>query len=60
MGCCNFEQNRKLTDEIAEKYAKEAGVSPRPYETKSEIDDKGAFIRQPNSFITPFGEKEGN
>lgn len=59
MGCCNFEQNRKLTDEIAEKYAKEVGVSPRPYETKSEIDEKGAFIRQPNSFITPFGEKDG-
>ena len=26
---------------------------------KSEIDEKGRFIRQGNLFTTPFGEKEG-
>ena len=25
----------------------------------SEIDDRGVFVRQPNAFITPFGNKEG-
>lgn len=29
---------------------------PRPKETKSEIDERGAFIRQPNAFIKPFGD----
>ncbi|MDO4327328.1 MAG: glutathione S-transferase C-terminal domain-containing protein [bacterium] len=29
-------------------------------ETKHEIDDRGAFIRQPNAFIQPFGDKEGD
>jgi putative glutathione S-transferase len=47
------------TDEEAEAHAQEVGVPPRPMETKSEIDDTGAFIRQPNAFIQPFGDKEG-
>lgn len=45
------------TDELAEKYAKEVGAAPRPQEVKDEIDDRGAFIRQPNAFIKPFGDK---
>ena len=48
------------TDEEAEKYAQEVGVKPRPNETISEIDETGAFIRQPNSFIQKFGDKEGD
>lgn len=47
------------TDEEAEAYAEEVGVDPRPTETISEIDERGEFIRQPNAFIQPFGEKEG-
>ncbi len=48
------------TDEEAENHAREAGVDPRPKETVSEIDARGAFIRQPNAFIQPFGDKEGD
>ena len=48
------------TDAQAEAYAKEAGVPPRPRETRSEIDERGAFIRQPNAFIQPFGDREGD
>ena len=48
------------TDQEAEEHAKEVGVDPRPNETISEIDDRGAFIRQPNAFIQPFGDKEGD
>ncbi len=44
------------TDEEARAHAKEVGVDPRPKETKSEIDDRGAFIRQPNAFVKPFGD----
>lgn len=44
------------TDEEARIHAQEVGVDPRPMETKSEIDERGAFIRQPNAFIKPFGE----
>ena len=51
--------NIKYTDIEAEQHAKEAGVPPRPKETKNEIDERGAFVRQANSFIIPFGEKEG-
>ena len=47
------------TDEEAALHAKEVGVDPRPKETVSEIDDRGVFVRQPNAFITPFGNKEG-
>lgn len=47
------------TDEIAEQFAKEAGVPPRPMETKKEIDERGAFVRQPNAFVAPAGDGEG-
>lgn len=58
--CCVFEPGKhKYTDEQAEAYAKEAGVPPRPMETKNEIDETGAFIRQPNAFIQKFGNKPG-
>ncbi len=46
------------TDEEARQHAEEVGVNPRPKETRSEIDDRGAFIRQPNAFIRPFGDGE--
>ena len=32
---------------------------PRPKEIENEIDERGAFIRQPNHFTTPFGEADG-
>lgn len=48
------------TDEEAQQHAEEVGVPPRPNETISEIDARGAFIRQPNAFIQPFGDKEGD
>lgn len=41
-----------------EAAARERGVKTRPQETRNEIDDRGAFIRQPNSFRTPFGDGE--
>ncbi len=47
------------TDQEAEAHAQEVGVPPRPRETKSEIDERGAFVRQPNAFTVGFGEKEG-
>ena len=59
-GLFRTEEQAVYTDELAEQFAKEAGVSPRPQETRSEIDDRGAFIRQPNAFIKPFGEGEGD
>ena len=64
MGCCSFndepvKENISLSrDEQIELLAKEAGVKPRPSEVKDEIDERGAFIRQPNAFTTPFGDKE--
>lgn len=48
------------TDQEAEEHAKEVGVDPRPRETISEIDERGAFIRQPNAFIQPFGDNKGD
>lgn len=48
------------TDAQAEEYAKEVGAVPRPKETISEIDERGAFIRQPNAFIQPFGDGEND
>ena len=56
---CNFssEVTAIYTDEEAQRHAEEVGVPPRPKETKSEIDERGAFIRQPNAFIKPFGEE---
>lgn len=50
----------KYTDALAEQFAAEVGVDPRPNETLVEIDERGAFIRQPNAFIQPFGDKEGD
>ena len=48
------------TDELAEQFAKEAGgLAPRPNEQNDETNERGVFVRQPNSFITKFGEKEG-
>ncbi len=32
----------------------------RPKEIENEIDERGAFIRQPNHFTTPFGEADGD
>ena len=64
---CNFNNEinteellNTYTDEEAELHAKEVGVDPRPNETLVEIDERGAFIRQPNAFIKPFGDKEGD
>ena len=65
MGCCGFRAETETaqaviySDELAEADAKERGVLPRPQEIKNEIDERGAFIRQPNRFTTPFGKKEG-
>lgn len=52
--------NTAYTDEVAESFAKEAGVNPRPNERKFELDETGAFIRQTNTFIEPFGSEPGN
>ena len=46
-------------DDLAQADAGERGVLPRPKETVSEIDERGAFVRQPNRFVTPFGDGEG-
>ena len=68
MSCCGFKpiENNSAegpangyTDEIAEIYAQDRGVRPRPMEIKEEIDERGAFVRQPNRFTTPFGDGEG-
>lgn len=48
--------NDVYTDEEAKRHAEEVGVPPRPKETLDEIDERGAFIRQPNAFIRPFGD----
>ena len=50
---------KNYSDEEAEQHAKEVGADPRPKETVSEIDERGAFIRQPNAFIAPAGDGEG-
>ena len=68
MGNCGFVETQENTEELlntytdqeAEAHAEEAGVDPRPNETISEIDARGAFIRQPNAFIQPFGDNEGD
>ena len=56
----NKVEKTEYTDEVAEKFAKEVGARPRPQETKSEIDERGVFIRQPNYFTQKFGDKEGD
>lgn len=56
----NENTNKQVwTDEQAELDAKERGILPRPKEIKSEIDERGAFVRQQNHFSTPFGDGEG-
>lgn len=66
INACEFHPIKKdvnnkvdYTDEEAEKHASEVHAIPRPKETIDEIDERGAFIRQANYFITPFGDKEG-
>ena len=49
----------EYTDLEAAKHALEVGVNLRPNETKKEIDDRGAFIRQANYFTQKFGDKDG-
>ena len=46
-------------DPKAIAHAEAIGLAPRPKETISEIGSHGEFVRQANSFITPFGDKEG-
>ena len=68
MGCCDFTETQENAEELlnsytyqeAEEHAREVGVDPRPNENISEIDERGAFIRQPNAFIQPFGDNEGD
>lgn len=60
MSCKENNDLENYTDEEAQLHAKEVGVSARPTETLNEIDEHGAFIRQPNLFITPFGEGEND
>ncbi len=55
-GALNTSFEDVYTDEEAQEHAIEVGVNPRPRETISEIDERGAFIRQPNAFIKPFGD----
>ena len=64
---CGLEAHRRkvlgqseYTDSLAEKFAGEVKVNPRPNETKEEIDERGAFIRQNNRFTTPFGNGKGD
>lgn len=47
------------SDAEAELHAREVGALPRPMETKNEIDQRGAFVRQPNAFAVPFGSRAG-
>lgn len=47
------------SDEEAEKDAIERGVYQRPIETVSELDERGAFVRQPVRFTAPCGNGEG-
>ncbi|MDR1548136.1 MAG: hypothetical protein LBT06_06040 [Hungatella sp.] len=37
-----------------------SGQKVRPKEIEKEIDERGAFIRQPNRFTTPFGDGEND
>lgn len=64
MGCCGSPYIPELeyvgqTDEEVEREARKRGIRPRPKERKREIDERGAFVRQPNHFNTPFGDGEG-
>ena len=44
---------------MAKKDIKPVTLKIRPVETKTEIDERGAFQRQPNRFTTPFGNGPG-
>jgi putative glutathione S-transferase len=51
-------QKIKYTDELVDYFAKISHSKKRPV-ISDEIDEKGFWIRQTNSLITPFGDKEG-
>lgn len=53
-------KNIKYTDEVAEYLAGLNHTKPRPTINQGEIDEKGFWVRQKNSLITPFGDKEGD
>ncbi|MBP5159249.1 MAG: glutathione S-transferase C-terminal domain-containing protein [Lachnospiraceae bacterium] len=60
---CSIDLGRKeaiksdYDDALAEKFAAEAGgLAPRPNEQKDETNERGVFVRQPNSFTEPFSE----
>lgn len=44
------------TNDRNKKRNKPVTLKLRPVETKTEIDERGAFQRQPNRFTTPFGD----
>lgn len=44
---------------MPKKDIKPVTLKIRPVETKTEIDERGAFQRQPNRFTTPFGDGSG-
>ena len=58
-GLSGFPSIPGYTDAEAEEHAREVGVVPRPAETRNELDERGAFVRQANSFIQPFGSAPG-
>jgi putative glutathione S-transferase len=53
------DQKSIISDELLDKEAAKRGVKERPKEIELEIDERGAFVRQPNHFSTPFGDGEG-
>ena len=62
----NAAEAKDYTDFEAEEHAKEVNAYPRPVtgtlvngKPINEIDSRGEFIRQANSFITPFGFNDG-
>lgn len=61
MLCCGrlLAEEVLLSDEELERDAATRGVKLRPLESRTNIDERGAFIRPPCHFTTPFGDKEG-
>jgi putative glutathione S-transferase len=53
-------ENLRYTDEVAEYLASVNHTKPRPNIQQGEIDEKGYWVRQKNSLITPFGKEEGD
>ena len=50
----------KYTDALAEQFAAEVGVDPRPNETLVEIDERGDLFRRPHVYAPcglPGGDK---